>query len=236
MKTKLYSLLLACATLPLFSQVGINTAAPSATLDVNGTLKVRDTPAATSLPGYQVLALNQGTTQVFSLDPALLITASGTNTSVYAAKKTTGINLLSVGVFPAAFQPVNFLAADRNIGSGALFTDADGAYNIPSTGVYAVGFAFRYGSGLQASLLSGAPGIGIARTRSGVSTIIDTRPFSGINLAIAINLTLSDSSINSLYSFQAGDKISFGLTDSGVINAGLLGSSIASFYIYKVSN
>ncbi|WP_426480263.1 hypothetical protein [Chryseobacterium sp. R2ACT005] len=236
MKTKLYSLILACATLPLFSQVGINTATPSATLDVNGTLKVRDTPAAIALPGYQVLAINQGSTQVYSVDPALLIAASGTNTTVYAAKKTTGINLLSVGIFPASFQPVNFIAADRNIGSAALFTDTDGSYTIPSTGVYAIGFAFRYGTGLQASLLSGGPGIGIARTRAAVSTIIDTRPFSGINLALAINLTLSDSSINSLYSFQAGDKVSFGLVDSGVINAGLLGSSIASFYIYKVSN
>ncbi|MBP1164829.1 MULTISPECIES: hypothetical protein [unclassified Chryseobacterium] len=236
MKTKLYSLMLACATLPLFSQVGINTATPSATLDVNGTMKVRDTPAATALPGYQVLAINQGTTQVYSVDPALLIAASGTNTSVYAAKKTTGISLLSVGAFPASFQPVNFLAADRNIGSSALFSDSDGAYNIPSTGVYAVGFAFRYGTGLQASLLSGTPGIGIARTRTGVSTIIDSRPFSGVNLALAVNLTLSDSSIHSLYSFQAGDKVSFGLTDAGVFTVGLLGSSIASFYIYKVSN
>ncbi|WP_213278655.1 hypothetical protein [Chryseobacterium indologenes] len=236
MKTKLYSLILACATLPLFSQVGINTATPSATLDVNGTLKVRDTPAATALPGYQVLAINQGSTQVYTVDPALLIAASGTNTTVYAAKKTTGLSFLNVGVFPASFLPVNFVAADRNIGSAALFTDADGSYTIPSTGVYAIGFAFRYGTGLQASLLSGGPGIGIARTRAGVSTLIDSRPFSGVNLALAVNLTLSDSSINSLYSFQAGDKVSFGLTDSGVINAGLLGSSISSFYIYKVSN
>jgi hypothetical protein len=236
MKTKIYSLLLACATLPLFSQVGINTANPLATLDVNGTLKVRDTPQATALPGFQVLALNQGDAAVYMMDPQLLIAASGANTSVYSAKKSSGISLLSVGVFPSAFQPVNFLATDRNIGSGTLFTDADGSYNIPSTGVYAVGFAFRYGTGLQASLLSGTPGIGIARTRSGVSTIIDSRPFSGVNLALAINLTLSDSSINSLYSFQQDDKISFGLVDSGNISVGLLGSSIASFYIYKVSN
>ncbi|MFP8893920.1 MULTISPECIES: hypothetical protein [Chryseobacterium] len=236
MKTKLYSLMLACAALPLFSQVGINTANPSATLDVNGTLKVRDTPAATALPGYQILAVNQGTTQVFSVDPSLLSAAAGTNTSVYSAKKTTGITLLNLGVLPADFQPVSFVQADRTIGTAALFTNADGSYNIPSTGVYAVGFAFRYGTGLQASLLSGSPGIAIARTRSAVTTLIDTRPFSGVNLALAVNLTLSDSSINSLYSFQAGDKVSFGLVDSGVITAGLLGSSIASFYIYKVSN
>ncbi|WP_288448215.1 hypothetical protein [uncultured Chryseobacterium sp.] len=236
MKTKLYSLMLACAAIPLFSQVGINTATPTATLDVNGTLKVRDVPAATALPGYQVLAVNQGTTQVFSMDPALLTGASATNTSVYAAKKTSGLNILSLGTLPADFQPVNFVQADRNIGTASLFTNADGSYNIPSTGVYAVGFAFRYGTGLQASLLSGAPGIAIARTRAAVTTLIDTRPFSGVNLALAINLTLSDSSINSLYSFQAGDKVSFGLVDTGNISVNLLGSSVASFYIYKVSN
>ncbi len=236
MKTKIYTLLVACATLPLFSQVGINTANPLATLDVNGTMKVRDTPEVTALPGFQILALNQGDAAVYKMDPQLLIAASGVNTSVYSAKKSSGISLLSVGVFPSAFQPVNFSATDRTLGSATLFTNGDGSYNIPSTGVYAVGFAFRYGTGLQASILSGAPGIGIARTRAGVSTLIDTRSFSGINLAIAINLTLSDSSISSLYSFQQGDKISFGLVDSGNINAGLLGSSTASFYIYKVSN
>lgn len=236
MKTKLCSLMLACAALPLFSQVGINTASPTATLDVNGTLKVRDIPAATALPGYQILAVNQGTTQVFSIDPPILTAAAGINTSVYSAKKSTGITLLNLGVLPSDFQPVSFAQADRTIGSAALFTNADGSYNIPSTGVYAVGFAFRYGTGLQASLLSGAPGIAIARTRFGITTLIDTRPFSGINLALAVNLTLSDSSINSLYSFQAGDKVSFGIVDSGIVSAGLLGSSIASFYIYKVSN
>ncbi|RQO34468.1 hypothetical protein DBR39_20805 [Chryseobacterium sp. KBW03] len=236
MKTKLYSLMLACATVPLFSQVGINTSTPAATLDVNGTLKVRDIPAATALPGYQVLAVNQGTTQVFSVDPALLSAAAGTNSTVYNARKSTGLNILSLGVLPGSFQPVNFVTTDRTIGSAALFTDADGSYTIPSAGVYAVGFAFRYGTGLQASLLSGAPGIGIARTRAAVTTLIDTRPFSGVNLALAINITFSDSSINSLYSFQAGDKVSFGLVDTGNISVGLLGSSIASFYIYKVSN
>lgn len=54
MKTKIYSLVLACATLPLFSQVGINTDTPTKTLDVNGTLRVRDTPAATTVTGYNI--------------------------------------------------------------------------------------------------------------------------------------------------------------------------------------
>ncbi|MFZ4927840.1 hypothetical protein [Chryseobacterium sp. Mn2064] len=236
MKTKIYSLIFACASLPLFSQVGINTDTPTATLDVNGTLRVRVTPPAATVTGYQVLAQDAATTEVFALDPQLLIAASGTNTSVYAAKKNTGISLLSVGVL-GDFKPVNFLAAERSIGSAALFNDTNSTYTIPSTGVYAVSYSFRFGTGIQASLLSSGTGIGITRTRgagAGVTTLIDSRTFNGVNLVVA-NLTISDSTINSLYSFQAGDRVTFGFIDPG-ITLTLLSTSVASFYIYKVSN
>lgn len=235
MKKKFYSLLLACAAFPLFSQVGINTATPAATLDVNGTLIVRDTPQATALPGYQLLASNQGSDQVFVMDPQLIISAANVNPSMYAAKKTAGISLLSLGLFPSGFRAVNFLAAERTLGSASLFNDTDNSYVIPSTGVYAVGFTFRYGTGLQASLLANNPGVGIVRTRAGVATTIDSRPFSGANLLV-LSLTISESSLNSLYSFQAGDKVSFGLVGSTALDVGLLGSSVASFYIYKISD
>ncbi|AZB07939.1 hypothetical protein EG344_03260 [Chryseobacterium sp. G0162] len=235
MKTKLYSLMLACAALPLFSQVGINTNAPTATLDVNGTMRVRVTPPAATVTGYQILAQDAATTEVFAMDPQLLIGASNTNTSVYAAKKTAGISLLSLGLFPSGFRAVNFLAAERTLGSAALFNDTDNTYTIPSTGVYAIGFSFRYGTGLQASILANSPGIGIVRTRAGVAATIDSRAFSGANLVL-LSLTISESSLNSAYSFQAGDKVSFGLVGSTALDVGLLGSSIASFYIYKISN
>ncbi|UDQ53210.1 hypothetical protein LJF28_17485 [Chryseobacterium indologenes] len=235
MKTKIYSLLLAFASFPVFSQVGINTSTPAATLDVNGTLIVRDTPQATALPGFQLLASNLGNDEVFIMDPQIVIAASNTNTSVFAAKKTTGISLLSLGLFPSGFRAVNFLAAERTIGSASLFSDTDNTYTIPSTGVYAIGFSFRYGTGLQVSLLANNPGVGIVRTRAGVATIIDSRPFSGANLVL-LSLTISDSSLSSVYSFQAGDKISFGLTGSTALDVGLLGSSTSSFYIYKISN
>ncbi|MBV8325350.1 hypothetical protein [Chryseobacterium sp.] len=235
MKTKIYSLLLACASLSLFSQVGINTATPAATLDVNGTLIVRDTPPATALPGYMILARNSGSDQVFTMDPALITAAANTNTTLYAAKKTAGISLLSLGLFPTGFRAVNFLVAERTIGSAALFSDTDNTYTIPNTGVYAVGFSFRYGTGLQASILANSPGVGIVRTRGGVATTVDSRAFSGANL-ILLSLTISESTLSSIYSFQAGDKISFGLVGSSALDVGLLGSSVASFYIYQISN
>lgn len=234
MKTKIYSLLMAVSAIQVFSQVGINTSTPTATLDVNGTVKVRDIPATTALPGYQILALNQGSAQIAQVDPQVLLNAN-TNTSVYAAKKTAGISLLTLGLFPSGFRAVNFLAAERTLGDASLFSDTDHYYTIPSSGVYQIGFSFRYGTGLQASILANAPGIGIVRTRAGVATTIDNRPFSGANL-ILLSLTISEGSINSLYTLQAGDQITLGLTGSTALDVALLGSSVSSFYIYKVSN
>lgn len=240
MKTKIYNLLFALIAIPAFSQVGINTSNPTATLDVNGTLKVRDTQMIPALPGYTIMVVNDGTFQVAKVDPQIIIdaatTAAGVNTSVYAAKKTTGITLVSLGLFPSGFRAVNFLASERTVGSAALFSDTDNTYTIPSNGVYEVGFTFRYGAGLQAALLTNTPGIGIFRNRGGVGTLIDSRVFSGLTVPLLLSLTISESTINSLYTFQAGDKISFGLTGSSALEVGLLGTSIGSFHIYKVSN
>lgn len=234
MKTKIYSLILAFSAIPVFSQVGINTSSPSASLDVNGTVKVRSIPATTALPGYQILALNQGSSQISSVDPQVLLNAN-TNSSAYAAKKTTGISLLSLGLFPSGFRAVNFLAAERTMGLPALFSDTDNTYTIPTNGIYAVGFTFRFGTGVQASLLANSPGIGILRTRGGVATTIDSRPFGGIDVLL-LSLTISESNMNSIYAFQAGDKITFGLVGSTALDVGLLTSSAGSFYIYKISN
>ena len=211
--------------------VGINTDTPTAVLDVNGNTKIRQVPATSTLTGYNVLGINTATHEVSAIDLSLF----NSNPSVYAAKKTAAISLLSLGLFPAGFRAVNFLSSERTVGAAALFSDLDNTYTIPSDGVYQIGFSFRYGTGLQAAILANAPGVGIVRTRAGVSTLIDSRSFSGANL-ILLSLTISETSINSLYTLQAGDKISFGLTGSSALNVGLLGSSVGSFYIYKTSN
>ncbi len=247
MKTKICSAILALMALPFAAQsgaVGINTTTPQATLDVNGNLKIRQVPTAASTTGYQILAVNQNTGgdfEVSQLNPQLiadLATSGGTTgvaASLYAARKTSGLTLVALGIFPSGFQSVNFVNAERTVGSTAVFTDSDNTYNVPSTGVYAIGFSFRYGTGIQAALLANAPGAGIVRTRNGVSTLIDSRSFSGANLGL-LSLTISESSLNSLYPLQAGDKISFGLTGSSLLDGTILGSSTSSFYIYKVSN
>ncbi|WP_294243689.1 hypothetical protein [uncultured Chryseobacterium sp.] len=247
MKTKICIALLALMVMPAYSQsagVGINTTTPQATLDVNGNLKIRQAPTAPSTTGYQVLAINQNTGgdfEVSRLNPQLIadLATSGSTTgvaaSVYSARKAAGVTLVSATIFPTGFRSVNFVNAERTVGSTAVFSDTDNTYTVPSTGVYAIGFQFRYGTGIQAALLTNAPGVGIVRTRNAVSTLIDSRSFSGANLGL-LSLTISESSVNSLYPLQAGDKISFGLTGSSLLDVNILGTSTSSFYIYKVSN
>ncbi len=240
MKTKFSSLALVCASVFAFSQtgnVGINTETPSATLDVNGNVKIRTSPSSSTLTNYTVLGLNNTSKEVTSLDASLFASSSTTasNTSVFAARKTSGISLLSLGLFPTGFRAVNFLNAERTIGNTAMFSDTDNTYVVPSDGIYQINYTFRYGTGLQASLLANSPGIGIVRTRAGVSTLVGNRAFSGANLII-LSLTISETTIDSVYNFLAGDRISFGLTGSTALDAGLIGSSLSNFSIYKVSN
>lgn len=223
---------------PINAQVGIGTTTPQATLDVRGNLMVSAVPVKSTVTNYHILTINDANTEVSMVTPETLFaanTGTGTNTSVYAAKKTTGMSLLSLGLFPTGFRAVNFQVAERIVGSATLFSNTDNTYTVPSNGVYAISFSFKYGTGLQASILANSPGIGIVRTRAGVATTIDSKPFSGANL-ILLSLTISESNINSIYTLQADDKISFGLTGSTALDVGLIGSSTASFSIYKISN
>lgn len=250
MKSKICSAFLALMSISAFSQaagwIGVNTPNPQATLDVNGTMKIRQTPAAPALPGYQILAVNQNTggdSQVVQVTPQIVSdyvvnqvnTVGTTNASIYAAKKTTGINLATLSIFPTGFRAVNFLANERTVGAGSLYSETDNAYVIPSSGTYAVGFSFKYGTGLQAGVLTNSPGIGILRTRAGAATLIDNHIFSGIDLGL-VALTIAESNINSIFTFQAGDRINFGLTGSTALTAAILSTSTSSFYIYKISN
>ncbi|CAH0162927.1 hypothetical protein MP478_03360 [Chryseobacterium sp. WG14] len=236
MKTKTFQLICIFIVIFQYAQIGILTKDPKAALDVNGNTVIRQVPQTNTLPGYQFLLMNQSNSEVSQISPGNINFSDTLNPSVYAAKKASGISLLSLGIFPSGFRSVNFTTTEKTTGNPTLFSDAESAYTAPSNGVYLIGYTFRYGTGLQASLLADTPGIGIVLTRANTATILDSRVFSGINLSILLSVTISESTINSLYTLQAGDKISFGLIGSGLLDVGLLGSSTSSFYIYKVSN
>jgi hypothetical protein len=238
MKSKIYTLLLSGIFPLVFAQtgnVGINTSSPTATLDVNGNTKIRTTPLAATMNNHMILAVNQGSFEVVKMDPATIGTEGITNTTVFSARKTSGFGLASIAILPSGYEVINFVATDRTIGAATLLADSDHSYVVPSTGIYNLSFTFRYGSGLQTSLLSTPPNVAILRNRANTITVIDSKNFNGVNLAIA-NLTITEGTITNLYSFQAGDRISFGMNQTGLLNVGLLSSSFASINIHKVSN
>lgn len=235
MKNKIYFFLM--ILFPMFNnaQVGIKTEDPKSTLDVNGNVSIRQAPQITSLSGFQIMAINQGSSEVSQFDPSLLTAPNSLNQTVYSARKNNSISLLSLNLF-SSWKQINFLTIDKTIGSVSLFSDADNSYNVPSTGIYLIGYYFRYGAGVQTTLLSGNPGMGILKKAlDGVISVLDSREFTGINLGLA-SVTFTEYSMTSIYQLNEGEKLYFGLNNTGALGASLLSSSNASFYIYKISN
>lgn len=157
-----------------------------------------------------------------------------TNTTCLALKKQGSLSILTLGLIEGDnWQTVEFSSSEITTGNTSNFTNS--TYTVPSKGIYKIGFYFRYGTGIQATLLATQPKIGILKTTGTVSSVLDYRSFLGVNLLVA-NLNLSENSIDSIYNLEAGDKIVFAISKPALVDLTLLSSSSASAYIYKISN
>lgn len=242
-----------------YSQVGIGTETPQAMLDVAGTVLIQgettlqeplkleyiEGETVTELTGNEILLVSDlGDENIVkqinlqTLAEGLNIPNENTpNTSLYKVRASSNFTLLNVGINLGtlnSWQRINFPASATQIGNSSLI-DSNGAYTVPSSGFYSLNMYFRYGTGVQLSLLSGVPQVGIVKRESGTSTdtLLDSRSFTGLNLGIA-NVTFTEAEINTIYQFNAGDKIYFAL-NSGGVSLNLLSTSFASFNIYKVA-
>ncbi|AZA78295.1 hypothetical protein EG347_12625 [Chryseobacterium sp. G0186] len=217
-----------------FSQVGILTDNPEKELDVNGELKIRKINELNALsPNEKILIANDADGVVSKIALNKFYNPSSINLSTYSANRQSTLNLINLGLSFGTWQTIDYTIADKTIGDATLFSDTDHSYKVPSTGVYSIGFYFRYGTGVQTTLLSG-PKVGILKRTGSLYSVIDQRSFTGINLALA-NITFSETSISSIYRLNQGDLIYFAV-DPGLISLGLLSTSKSSFYIYKISD
>ena len=217
-----------------FSQnVGINTSSPEKELDVNGELKVRIINQLSSITNNEsVLIVNNTDNVIKKIDPNLL--NGSTNTSILSVKKESNLSLLDLSFdLGSNWKIINFGTSDIKIGSNSIFSNA--IYTVPSTGIYKIGYYFRYGNGIQTTLLSTQPVIGILKTTGNTITVLDSREFQGISIPLVLSLNLTENSIDSLFSLQTGDKIVFAINTGG-ISLSLLNASSSSAYIYKISN
>lgn len=110
-------------------------------------------------------------------------------------------------------------------------------YVVPSSGIYAVNYEFRYGDGviLQVLNIGGTPSIGILRQTGAGYTVLDQKTFSGANIPLVASILISQSSINSVYRLTAGDRLSFEVLEGGLALS-LLSDSRATVSIYKISD
>ncbi|MFT3919397.1 hypothetical protein [Cloacibacterium sp.] len=213
--------------------VGINISNPQKELDINGELKVRTINQVSNFTGNESVLIVSNTDNVVQrVDPST-ITNSATNASALSVKKSGNLNLLNLSFdLTNNWKIVQFSSSDIQLGSTSNY--ANSIYTVPSTGIYKIGYYFRYGDGIQTTLLSTQPILGILKTTGNTISVLDSRDFQGVNLYLA-SLNLTENSIDSIYSLQAGDKIVFALNTGG-LSLSLLNSSSSSAYIYKISN
>ena len=235
---KMYALLALSSTILLTAQVGqvgINTTDPQATLDVNGNVIIRTVDVASSSSNYDFLVHNNSTNEVQKINGNL--TSSSPQNTIAKGVTENGVSLFSGTLF-AGWQKIDFAPGNVPINQGAHFNASTDFYTVPSNGIYEINYQFRYGSGVQASLLnfSGVPSIGILRhPTSGPYTVLDSRKFSGVSVPLLLSIIVSDTGINSVYQLNAGDRLSFEV-NAGGLALGLLGSSHAEFVIKKISD
>lgn len=208
--------------------VGINTENPSATLDINGNLKIRTTPNTTLLAGHKLLVIENTSKEVKTIDSSVF--GSSTNSSIAKAEAIGNGAVLGL-TLNNGYQKINFLNSPPF--SDSAFDLIDDIYTVPSDGIYVIIFSYKYGDGIQVGTLglSGYPRIGIFNG----ANVIEEKKFSIVNTS-AIRLLSTNAMINSIYSFSAGDEISFRMNPDN-INIDVLTNNIAaSAVIYKISN
>lgn len=220
-----------------YAQVGINTTEPQATLDVNGNLIVRNTPATPVSGTYDFLVVNSVSNEVQRLSGNFNSNASNPYSSTFAkAVEQDGLSLLDGSLF-AGWQKIDFGSGHVPINPGGHFSATNDFYTIPSDGIYAVDFEVRYGTGVMLSVLnfSGTPSIGILKHTGSGYTVLDERKFTGATIPVVLSVIICNTQISNVYKLNSEDKLSFEI-NAGGLNLGLLGNSYASVVVRKISD
>ena len=218
--------------------VGINTANPQATLDVNGNLKVRTVETITSASSDQTVLLRDksvpGDFVLKEITVSNLLGSDGSgSSSAYSAGRSGSWSLLNLNLGSSTY-PINLSGSDTRIGDAALFTN--GVYTAPVSGIYDVHFEIQL-SGVDLTLLSGRS---LVILKNG--TVWDVKPFDGVRVQIGpfpvATVPITSTDLSSLVQLDTGDTLTFAINTGGVlpITLGVLPVSYTSLKLFKVSD
>jgi hypothetical protein len=144
----------------------------------------------------------------------------------------------------SGYNRIGFTGTDVKIDPGSNFDSATSTYKVPSDGVYAINFEYRYGDGVQLQLLSlgGTPRAAILKQLGASYTVLDERDFSGANISLGLvlgivplSVIISQTQVNSIYKLTKDDVLSFEVYLGGIALS-VLGNSFSSVSIYKISD
>ncbi len=242
MKSIIYLLILGFFPAIFNAQVGINTTTPTATLDVNGNLKVKTVDTVSSLASSQYVLLGDTSDfEVRKITVANLLDGYSPNTAgnVYYASKDGGWSLLTLSL-GGGWQTVGLTGAtDTKLGNTTDFTN--GVYKAPSAGTYMVSYEFQFG-GVDLGVL-GDKSMGLVKTTTtGTATLWDSKTFDSVQVSLLgvglVQVPVTSSTLNSLVQLNTGETLTFAVYTSGLLSAGLtlLKTGKVNVRIYKISN
>lgn len=205
----------------MYSQVGINTTEPTATLDVNGTIRVRSIPSSTADGKILVIDDSGNISSNSTLVPkSFLKVTGGSEIAILAVTLLTNWNKI-------AFNQVQF---DEN----NEYNPTNYEFVAKQSGVYIVYAQYKISSLVSALDV----GLGVFKRTSGSTTYTleadETYSNVSINLALAtIDVSPPTRQVQTLVKLNMGDAITFG-TRGLLTSLKLLGGAKSYFTIYQV--
>lgn len=228
---KLTSLLFLVCPFFLYAQVGIGTTSPTATLDVNGTLRVRQTDLTTSETSAKdsVLVVNKiGDVHRVS---SKTIVNSYLKTFVKGSFNTSADKNLTLS---SGTQKVPFDYEEFDLNNE--FDTSNNTFTAKQSGIYEIAVQIKANSALSVATNFGLA-IVKGTTSPTTSTVIARSAFANIGITVIttpINVTPPLRATQTLVQLAAGDTIRFNLY-SDLVNIGVLGSrEDCFFYIHQV--
>ncbi|MFT3794169.1 hypothetical protein [Flavobacterium sp.] len=224
---KLTSLLFLVCPFYLYAQVGIGTTSPTATLDVNGTLRVRQTDLYTSDTSAKdsVLVVNKiGDVRRVS---SKTIVNSYLKTFVKGSFNTSTDKSLTLSSGTQKI-PFDYEEFDTN----NEFDTSNNTFTAKQAGIYEIGVQIKATSSL--SIASNfAVAIVKVITSPASTTVLARAAFANVGVA-TVNITTPLRATQTLVQLNSGDTIRFNLY-SDLVNIGVLGSrEDCFFYIHQV--
>ena len=225
-----YIIILILVNLPLYSQVGVGTEDPQATLDLNGNMKIRTVDEASTLnDSLKFLVRDISSTGDYEVKEV-----SGDNlfnsASIFSAQNDGDWNLLSATIL-SSWRAIDLTSADTRIGNSSLLNN--GVYTAPQSGIYKIHFEVQMESGISLSVFGGKS---LALIKNGTN-VWERKYFDAVKASLlGVGITtipVTCTSLHTLIELEKDDTVTFAMS-SDLLDTSVLGDAKVSLQIYKI--